>query len=140
MNVQRFAAFTMFVLNAVIVSSVLAQGGRGHRLYNPATETTVQGKVMTVDSVPGRRGWNGIHLAVESEGVKYDVHLGPAAYVEQNGFTFAAGDQIKIVGSEVVYNGKKALIAREIDKNERKLPLRDREGFPLWSGGPPASR
>jgi hypothetical protein len=140
MNVRRLAAFTIFVLNAAIVSSLFAQGGRGGRFYNPSTEITVQGKVAAIDSVNGRRGWNGIHLTVESEGVKYDVHLGPAAYVERNGFTFAAGDQVEIVGSEVVYNGTKALIAREIEKGEKKLTLRDKQGFPLWSGGPPASR
>jgi hypothetical protein len=131
MNVRRLSPFTIFVLNAVIVSSLLAQGGRGGRLYNPSTEITVQGNVTTVDSVTGRRGWNGIHLTVESEGVKCDVHVGPVAYIERNGFTFAPGDQVEVVASEVAYNGTKALIAREIKKDEKKLALRDKQGFPV---------
>ena len=140
MNVRRLAAFTIFALNTAIVSSLLAQGGRGGRLYNPSTEITVQGKVTTIDTMTGRRGWNGIHLAVQSEEAKYHIHVGPAAYIERNGFTFAAGDQVEIVGSEVVYNGTKALIAREIKKDEKTLQLRDKQGFPVWSGGPPASK
>lgn len=134
MNVRRVAGFTLFVLNAAVVGSLFAQGGRG-RLYNPSTETTVQGQVSRVDSVTGRHGWSGIHLTVEARDVKYDVHVGPAAYVEQHGFKFTAGDQVDIVGSEVTYNGAKSLIAREIKKDGKTLVLRDKQGFPQWAGG-----
>jgi hypothetical protein len=130
----------MFMLNTAIVSSLLAQGGQGRRLYNPSTEITVRGNVTTIDTATGRRGWNGIHVAVDSQGVKYDVHVGPSAYVKRNGFTFAVGDQIEIVGSEVAYNGTKVLIAREIKKDGKDLVLRDKQGFPLWSGGQAASQ
>lgn len=141
MNIRRLAAFTIFALNASLVSSLLGQGGRGGRLYNPSTEITVQGNVTTIDTVTGRRGWNGIHLTVESKkGVRYDVHVGPAAYVEKNGFAFAAGDQVEVVGSEVAYNGNRALIAREIKKDNKVLALRDKQGLPLWSGGPPRGK
>lgn len=139
MNVRRVAVFTLFLLNAATVSSLLAQGGGG-RLYNVSTETTVQGTVLTVDTVTGRRGWSGIHLAVESKEMKYDVHVGPAAYVEQHGFNFAAGDQVEIFGSEITYNGAKTLIAREIKKGGKTLVLRDKQGFPVWSGGPEATK
>lgn len=140
MNVRRSVAFAMFMLNAAIVSSLLAQGGQGRRLYNPSTEITVRGRVTTIDSATGRRGWSGIHLAVESQGVKHDVHIGPSAYLERNGFTFAVGDQVEIVGSEVPYNGTKALLAREIKRDGKTLALRDKQGFPLWSGGRAASQ
>lgn len=140
MNVRRLVTYTVLALNVALASSLLAQGGQGGRLYNSSTEITVRGNVTRIDTVTGRQGWNGIHLTVESEGVKYDVHVGPAPYVERNGFTFATGDQVAIIGSEVVYNGTKALIAREIKKDEKTLALRDKQGFPLWSGGPPKSK
>lgn len=135
MNVRRFATFTVLVLNTLIVSSLFAQGGRGARLYDPSTEATVQGKITAVTSSTGRAGWKGIHLKVESQGQQYDVHVGPAAYIEKNGFTYAVGDEVEIVGSEVTYNGAKALIAREMTSGGKTLPLRDKQGVPLWSGG-----
>jgi hypothetical protein len=133
MNVRRVVRFTLFILNAAMASTLFAQGGGG-RLYNPSTETTVQGKVSTVDAVTGRRGWSGIHLTVESKDTKYNVHVGPATFVEQHGFKFAVGDHVDILGSEVIYNGAKSLIAREIKKDGKPLVLRDKQGFPVWSG------
>ena len=134
MNIRKLAVFAVVVLNAAIISSLLAQGGRAGRLYDPSTESTVQGKVTKVDAVTGQRGWSGIHLIVASQGQQYEVHVGPAAYVERNGFAFSVGDSLDIVGSEVLYNGAKAVIAREIKKNGKTLALRDKQGFPMWSG------
>ena len=135
MNVRRAGRFTLLILNVAMVNSLFAQGGGG-RLYNPS----VQGKVSKVDAVTGRRGWSGIHLTVESKDVKYDVHVGPAAYVEQSGFTFAVGDRVDILGSEVMYNGSESLIAREIKKNDKTLVLRNKQSFPMWSGAGAAGK
>lgn len=132
MTVQTLRRITLFVLNVTMAASLLAQGGRG-RLYNPSTETTVQGRVLTVDSVGGRRGWSGIHLTLESKDVKYDVHVGPKTYVDGHGFKFAVGDQLQVVGSEVASGETKSLIAREIEKEGKTLVLRDKQGFPVWS-------
>lgn len=134
MKATRLAAFTMFALSAALASSLLAQGGRSGRLYDPSTEKTVQGKVTKVAPVASQRGWSGIHLIVESQDQQYEVHAGPEPYLQQKGFTFAVGDQVEIVGSEILYNGAKTLIAREIKKDGKTLMLRNQQGVPMWSG------
>ena len=86
------------------------------------------------------RGWKGLHLTVQSGEEKYDVHVGPSAYVESKGFKFAEGDQVEVIGSKVDMNGAPALIAREIKTDGKVLSLRDKKGFPLWSGGRPMAQ
>ena len=140
MNFRRLGIFVAIAFTAGILGMVMAQGQRGPRNYNPATETTVKGSVTAVNTTTGRRGWNGVHLTVQSGEQKYDVHVGPSAYVESQGFKFAQGDQVEVVGSKVEMNGATALIAREIKKDGKMLSLRDKQGFPLWSGGPPAAQ
>ena len=76
-----------------------------------------------------------MHLTVQAAEGNYDVHVGPADYVTQQGFSFAAGDQVEIVGSKVELNGTMAVIAREVRKGDKVLSLRDKQGIPLWSRG-----
>ncbi|MDE3148025.1 MAG: DNA-binding protein [Acidobacteriota bacterium] len=121
---------------AVLVAApALAQAGGRARLYNTATETTLQGTVSAVTNPVGRRGQSGTHLSLQSGGQTYDVHVGPSTYIANAGFTFAAGDRIEVTGSKVQLNGADAIIAREITKDGKLLTLRDKQGFPKWSGG-----
>jgi hypothetical protein len=103
-------------------------------MYDPSTEDTLQGTVSAVTTITGRGGWNGVHFSLRTSDGAYDVHVGPSAYVSQSGFTVSDGDRVEVVGSRVVFEGAKALIAREIRKNGKVLSLRDKQGFPLWSG------
>src|ERR1039458_4921156 len=93
MKTTRYSLFATMVLVVCLVSSALAQwGGRARRSYDPSTETTVKGTVEKVLEVPGRQGWNGIHLTLRVDNQTYDVHVGPSDYVSKNGFAFSDGD------------------------------------------------
>jgi len=65
--------------------------------------------------------------------------VGQTTYVESHGFKFAVGDQLQVIGSEVTSSGAKSLIAREISRDGKTLVLRDKQGFPVWSGAGAAS-
>lgn len=119
---------------ATIAAAAWTRPVAAQRHYNPATETTLQGTVSKVYTVTGKRGWNGVHLAVQSQGETYDVHLGPSAWIDSQGFAIAAGDSVEVVGSKVKFEGSDALIARQITKEGKVLVLRDSSGFPKWSG------
>ena len=135
MNIARYSRVAAFVLAATLATAAWAQSARGSRIYNPATEATIQGTVSEVKSVTGQRGWNGLHLTVQHDGQSSDVHLGPAHWVAAQGFSFAEGDQVEIVGSKVKYQGSDAYIAREVTKDGKVLILRNEQGIPKWSGG-----
>ena len=61
------------------------------------------------------------------------VHVGPSNYLTQQGFSFAAGDQIEVMGSKRKFEGSDVLIAREIRKADKVLTLRNSQGIPAWS-------
>ena len=128
----RWSAILVAVLFASLAPT-FAQ--RGTRNYNPSTETTVKGTVEQVKQVTGRHGWNGTHLTLKTGAGTMDVHVGPSSYVSQQGFSFAAGDKVEVVGSKVTMGGNEALIAREIKKDGKTLVLRNAQGVPRWSGG-----
>lgn len=133
MNLRKLG--NLAVLFCMVGLGLLASAQRSGRLYDPAKETTLTGKVTAVNTTTGRRGWNGVHLTVQASEGTYDVHVGPAAYLTQQGFSFAEGDQVEIVGSKMDFNGAPAVIAREVKRGDKVLSLRDKQGIPLWSRG-----
>ncbi len=103
--------------------------------YNAATEITVKGTVEAVNQVTGARGWAGTHLQLKTENATFDVHVGPSWFLAKNNMSFAKDDQIEVTGSKVKFGDADALLAREITKGDKKLVLRNEQGFPVWSRG-----
>ncbi len=106
---------------------------RGPR-YDTSTEMTAKGTVQEVQQITGRRGWGGTHLTLKTEAGAFDVHLGPTAFLKQEGFSFEKGDEVEVTGSKVDYQKGEAIIAREVKKGDKTLTLRDEKGYPVWSG------
>lgn len=127
------------LLSLLVLPFAYAQQGPGpgqrSRMYDPATETTVKGTVEEVNTITGRHGWNGMHLTLKSKDKTIDVHLGPASFMKEKGFSFAKGDQVEVTGSKTEYAGSATIIAREVKKNGKTLVLRNAQGIPEWSGG-----
>jgi DNA/RNA endonuclease YhcR with UshA esterase domain len=124
-----------FMAVVLFVSVPLAFAQRGMRNYDPSTETTVRGTVEQVKQVSGRHGWNGTHLMLKTEAGTVEVHVGPSSYITAQGFSFAQGYEVEVLGSKVKFGDSEALIAREIKHGDKMLVLRDAQGIPRWSGG-----
>jgi hypothetical protein len=126
-----------FVALALVLLSPLTAQGTGSRAmpnYDPQSEITFDGEISEVSFPESPMGWKGVHLRLTTdEGVRI-VHLGPAAYVEDQGFSFTAGDRIEVIGSRVKCDGEDVVLAREVSIGERRLRLRDETGRPLWAG------
>jgi hypothetical protein len=134
-NTWRFFVVALPIL--LLASFTFAQKqmsqGKGMPLYNPETEVKVMGIVEEVKQVTGPRGWGGTHLSLKTEAEVLDVHIGPSSFLKKQGFTFAKGDQVEVMGSKIKYGDADALIAREIKKGGRVLTLRNAQGIPVWS-------
>lgn len=103
------------------------------RMYNTATEATFKGTVEDVRQ--GARGqMMGTHLTVKTDEGTREIALGPAAFIESKGFSFAKGDLVEITGSRVTMGGMEFFIAREVVKDGKTLTLRDKDGRPEWTG------
>ena len=113
-------------------------GGRGPgaRSYDPSTVETVTGVVQSVQQVKdnARGKGYGIHLLLKTDTEELSVHLGPGWYVEKQSLKIAPQDRIEVHGSRVVYEGKPAIIAAEVKKDDQVLKLRAADGTPVWRG------
>jgi hypothetical protein len=125
---------SIFLVFTLAIAVAQPRRGRAKPLYNPATEKTISGEVQDVQQTQRGRV-PGLHLTVKTDSETVDVRLGPATFVQNQGFTFAKGDKVEIVGSKVTVGGAEVLIAREVTKDGKKLTLRDASGRPMWSGG-----
>ncbi len=141
-------ALTATVLTLLFLSISFAQGGmhwkggggwgmgsQYGRMYNPGTVETIRGQVERVDTFMPMKGMSqGVHLQVRTDSGPVSVHLGPAWYLENQDVKIQPKDSIEITGSRVTFDGKPAVIAKEIKKDGEVLALRDDNGYPLWSG------
>jgi hypothetical protein len=115
------------------------QGGMkmGHGMkmlpYDVSSEATITGTVQDVLQ-PHMGQMMGTHLVVKTATETIEVHVGPSSFVTKEGFAFAKGDSVQVLGSKVTIDGKEALISRELTKDGKTLTLRDKTGQPLWAG------
>jgi hypothetical protein len=131
---RRYSFFVAALLLA-ITSLVWAQANPQSRRprYDPKTEVTVTGTIDDVQLLPGHHRGTGTHLILKTKSGTMEVHVGPTAYVEKQQFSFAKGDEIEVIGSQVKIASSDALLARQITKAGKTLSLRDQSGIPLWS-------
>ncbi|MBZ5610339.1 MAG: hypothetical protein LAP38_18915 [Acidobacteriia bacterium] len=122
------------VFMALTLAVAVAQPRRGQRtpVYDPSTEKTITGQIQDVQQTQRGR-MQGTHLTVKTESETVDVRLGPSDFIQNQGFTFAKGDTVEIVGSIVKVAGADVMIAKEVTKDGKKLTLRDSAGRPMWA-------
>jgi hypothetical protein len=147
MKPSRAILVALCVGGAIFGHTAFAQRGEGRgglgwgpgtpyaKLFNPNSVTTVSGKVDKVDTVAPMNGMGpGVHLVLSISTGPLSVHLGPAWYLQDQGFQLQAGEQVQVRGSQITFDGQPALIATEVTRGTQMLRLRDASGFPLWSG------
>jgi hypothetical protein len=110
-------------------------GSQYGRMYDPKTVETVSGEVERVDKITTMKGMSaGVHLVLKTDKGPVSVHLGPAWYIENQDVKVQTGDSVEITGSGITFEGKPAIIAKEVKKGDQVLSLRDDNGYPAWSG------
>ena len=113
-----------------------AAPGSAMGAYNGATEITITGTVDEAKSIAPSGGGmgGGLHLVLNASAGSVEVHVGPIWFVTSKNVTFAKGDVVSVVGSQMKMSGQEFVVAREIRKGDQVLTLRDSNGLPLWSG------
>ncbi len=110
-------------------------GSQYGRMYDPKTVETISGEVERVDMITPMKGMSGgVHLVVKTDKESISVHLGPAWYLENQDVKIQPKDKVEITGSRITFDGKPAIIAKEVKKGDEVLNLRDDSGYPVWSG------
>ncbi len=103
------------------------------RYFNPETITTIEGKIIGIDSVK-MRTYTTTRLNLQTKTGPIYVHIAPYWYLESKKIMFKVGEEIKVRGSKIIYDNKPVIIASELKYQDRELKLRDSNGFPMWAG------
>ena len=101
--------------------------------YAPSSEQTMRGWVVeTRDFQCPVTGTVGSHITVKSETGSIEVHLAPASFMKQYEINIGKGDNVTVVGSKIMFEGKSALIAKSVAIGNETYNFRDQSGRPLW--------
>ncbi len=121
------------ILLIIIFSSVNPRRQQAPPAYNAAAETTLSGVVQeTREFFCAISEEQGLHLVLRTGDGDRLIHVAPARFLRAQGFRFENGDQVKVIGSPVNYQGEDAMLAREITRGNEVLAVRDHQGQPLW--------
>jgi hypothetical protein len=101
----------------------------GGPTFDAQTATRVTGSVEAVKTRSGPDGdcccgEGGTHLTVKTATESIDVHLGPTAWLREQGVDLAVGDVVDIVGWRMTMRGAPGLLARDITKGATTWKLR----------------
>jgi hypothetical protein len=100
--------------------------------YDPKAEVTITGVVEDFHESKTRGDHPGLHLVVKTETETVEVHACPVRFMKELEFAIEKGDTITVTGSRP--GGGEVLVAREVQKGQTSLILRDKDGTPVWTG------
>jgi hypothetical protein len=100
---------------------------------------TADGEILGVDrQPPGTEIAQGLSVRLQVDREQpIVVQLAPGWYLDENGIAYGAQERMTVRGRREVRNGRSVLIATEVRRGERWVPLRDEEGRPLWHAETP---
>lgn len=125
------AGITLLLI--VVFSSVEPRHPKAPPAYNAAAEVAVNGVVQeTREFFCPVSDDQEIHLVLRAGDQDLMVHSGPARFLRSQEVHFSNGDQVKVIGSRVVFQGQEALLAREITRGTEVVILRDHQGQAIW--------
>ncbi|PYV80725.1 MAG: hypothetical protein DMG93_18110 [Acidobacteria bacterium] len=61
-----------------------------------------------------------------------EIYLCPKSFLDDMGFTFSKGDEITVTGSKVKQDGTDLVLAKQTERGNDTLVLRDDKGAPVW--------
>jgi hypothetical protein len=125
------------LLLLAIASRMLSQeknaASQASYTYDQANQQTVRGWVMGGrDFQCPVSGAMGSHITVKTETGTIEVHLAPASFMKQYEINIRKDDNVTVIGSRIVFDGKPAVIARSVAIGRETFNFRDSKGRPLW--------
>lgn len=96
---------------------------------DPATLETWRGTINRIDRYSGHQG---VFAWLQTNQTPVEVHLGPAWYLESQGFEVIPDSLVEVTGFRSQLNDQSVVMVSEIKQGDRVLQLRDANGYPLW--------
>lgn len=101
--------------------------------FDAANQTTIKGVIDQVSDYDCPiSGTMGSHLSVTSSDGTVEVHLAASKFLKEYAIVLSKGDTVQVTGTKTVFDGKPALLARQVTVADRTYSFRDDKGIPLW--------
>jgi hypothetical protein len=101
--------------------------------YDFQTETKIKGAIQDI-TLPARGHEKEIvHIVLKIENDVIDVYLCPKSFLDEMGVALNKGDEISVTGSKVKAGNSDLILARQAQKGNDTLILRDDKGNPVWA-------
>jgi hypothetical protein len=103
--------------------------------YNVDKEVSIRGTVREVIMEPRHQGTAPFLMVILEEktsGKQYRVEISPVWFFEQDLYQ---GESLNITGSLVAEGTVNLIMARQVRFRGEVMTVRDKHGFPNWSGG-----
>lgn len=101
--------------------------------YDPGSQTTLQGVIQEVkDYKCPVTGTVGSHISVKGEQEITEVHLAPSKFLKEYEIVLKPGDEVKVVGVKITFEGKPAMLAKSVTVGRETFAFRNDKGKPLW--------
>ena len=134
----RTASRFTFVVSLIVFSllgSITKQAQAGEPAppkYDVQTETKIQGAIQDVTMPATGHEKEVVHLVVKVGNDSINVYLCPKSFLDEMGMEFHQGDEIVVTGSKVKHEDADIVLARQAQKGQDTLVLRDDKGNPVW--------
>jgi hypothetical protein len=131
----RPASFRLASVVALIVSlAFIVVHAQGAALkYDRSSEVNIKGVIDEVKTGADKS----VYLTLKSDKGALDVMIAPEKFLKEMEITFAKGDTIEVLGSQLTVDGTPLMLARQITRNGDVMTMRDDQGKPAWVGWAP---
>ena len=131
----RFTLFVVFVVFSLMGSFTRHAHASepAPPKYNVQTETKIQGTIQDVRMPATGHEKEVVHLVVKVGNDTINVYLCPKSFLDEMGIEFNRGDEIVLTGSKVKQGDVDLVLARQAQKGQDTLVLRDDKGNPVWN-------
>ena len=100
--------------------------------YDFQTETKIKGTVQEVTLPAPGHAKEVVHLVMQIGNDAIDIYLCPKSFLDEMGVEFSKGDEVAVTGSKVKNGNAELVLARQAQKGNDTLILRDDKGNPVW--------
>ena len=129
----RFVVVSLIVFSLVGSITKRAQAGEpAPPKYDVQTETKIQGTIQDITMPAAGHEKEVVHLVVTVGNDTINVYLCPKSFLDEMGMDFHKGDEIVVTGSKVKQEDADLVLARQAQKGQDTLVLRDDKGNPVW--------
>jgi hypothetical protein len=121
------SAVALIVLLAFTVARAEAPAPK----YDKSSEVKIKGVIDEVKTAPDHT----VHVTLKNEKGLLDVAVAPEKFLKVMEISFAKGDSIEVLGSQLTAaDGPAIFLAREVTRNGDVMVMRDESGKPVWLG------